>query len=346
MSAAGVIAGLMPLAHAHSFAVLMGMGGVIACVLAARGALTGEPSAGVSKRAEVWRGLRPWVVFFAVASSLAVPQLWWATSGTGMKAENFVGFEFGWGHEKENVLWYWIKNTGPFIPLLVAALAWRVGRPVVPSRLLYFYLPFTLCFVVPNLLRLSPWIWDNIKILYWWWIASAPLVALLLARMWRAGRALRAVAVASLAALTLAGALDVWRTASGAVETELFGRDAVAFAELIRRETPPRSLILHSTAYNDPVFLTGRRTFIGYTGHLWSHGLDYRAREAEMRRIYEGAPDAASLIGHRGIDYVVVGPREREAARSGSGPRLNESFFQRYTKVGEAGEYRLYKTRP
>ena len=93
-------------------------------------------------------------------------------------------------------------------------------------------------------------------------------------------------------------------------------------------------------------FLTGRRTFLGYIGHLWSHGLDYHAREAEMKRIYEGAPDAASLIGHRGIDYVVVGPREREAARSPSGPRLNESFFQRYTKVGEAGEYRLYKTRP
>ena len=163
--------------------------------------------------------------------------------------------------------------------------------------------------------------------------------------MWRAGRALRAVAVVSLLALTLAGALDVWRTASGAVETKLFDLDAVNFAELIKRETPPRSLILHSTAYNDPVFLTGRRTFLGYIGHLWSHGLDYQQRELEMRRVYEGAPDAAAVIERNRIDYVVLGPPEREEARRRGG-RLNESFFQRYTKVGEAGEYRLYKTRP
>jgi hypothetical protein len=56
---------------------------------------------------------------------------------------------------------------------------------LVPKRLLLFYLPFTLCFIIPNFLKMAPWIWDNIKVLYYWWLASAPLVALLLARLWR-----------------------------------------------------------------------------------------------------------------------------------------------------------------
>jgi hypothetical protein len=321
------------------------MGSLVALLLASRRALGGAPAPGGSVWPQEWADLRPWVVFFAVALALAAPQLLWATRGSGMQAENFVGLHFGWEHGKENVVRFWIKNTGLFIPLLLAALLWRGRRPIVPARLLAFYLPFTLCFVVPNLLRLSPWVWDNIKILFWWWIASAPLVALVVARLWRQGVALRAVALGSLVALTLAGALDVWRTASGAVENGVFGRGELEFAEVLKRETPPRSLILHAPTYNDPVYLTGRRTFVGYPGHLWSHGIDYAGREAELKRIYAGGADAAALVEGRGIEYVVVWPPER-ADPAKTAVRVNESFFKRYTKVGEAGGYRLYKTRP
>ena len=114
------------------------------------------------------------------------------------------------------------------------------AREVSRQRLLYFYLPFTLCFFVPNVYRLSPWVWDNIKVIFYWWIASAPLVALVLARLWRRGGALRVAAVVLLAAQTLAGGLDAWRVASGAVARQTYDPRGVAFAELIRRETPPR----------------------------------------------------------------------------------------------------------
>jgi len=104
-------------------------------------------------------------------------------------------------------------------------------------------------------------------------------------------------------------------------------------------------LILHAPTYNDPVYLTGRRTFLGYPGHVWSHGIDYSKREAELKRIYAGSAEAPALIERTGIEYVVVGPLERGELRQ-QGITLNESFFARYKKVGEAGEYRLYKTKP
>ena len=345
MLAAGFVAGLLPLVHAHSFVVMMLMG---ACMALAQGVFVlCSKSEGVEVAAPVWKRVwavwRPWVLFAVAASLLALPQMFFATRDSAVRAGQFFGWEFGWAHGQTNVVWFWFKNTAVFIPLLVVALAWRgVG---LSKRLLFFYLPFLLCFVVPNVYRLSPWVWDNIKVLLYWWVASAPLVALVLVRLWRRGGVWRAAAVVLLLMQTAAGGLDVWRAASGAVERRSFDPAGVEFAEVIKRETSPRSLILHAPTYNDPVYLTGRRTFLGYPGHVWSHGIDYGPREAELKRIYMGTADAPAIIERAGIEYVVVGPLEREEMRK-YGLMLNETFFARYRRVGEAGGYRLYKTKP
>ncbi len=352
MIAAGAAAGLLPLVHAHSFVVLMVTGGLLSLLFADwRGAREGAGGDGLSW-ARLWAGWRPWAAFFAAALVIAVPQMLWATRGSAVRAGQFFGWDFGWdsGYDFtfENVFklaWFWIKNTAVFIPLLVAALLWRGREPLVRARLLYFYLPFTLCFIIPNVYRLSPWVWDNIKVIFYWWVASAPLVALVLARLWRRGGALRVAALVLLAAQTLAGGLDVWRVASGAVERQTYDRAGMAFAEVVRRETPAHALILHAPTYNDPVFLTGRRSFLGYPGHVWSHGLDYAGRESELKRIYSGAAEAAQLLSKNKIEYVVVGPLE-EAEMRKYGLSLGRPFFERYTKVGEAGGHRLYKTSP
>ncbi|MGB8507235.1 MAG: hypothetical protein WCD76_02420, partial [Pyrinomonadaceae bacterium] len=205
MLAAGIVAGMLPLVHAHSFVVMMLMGGCLALIFADwKGANSGS-SAGGFAWSKLFASSRPWVAFFVAACLVAVPQMLWAMNGSAVHAGQFFGREFGWDHGTANVFWFWLKNTGLFIPLLAAALLWRGRASIVPRRLLLFYLPFVLCFVIPNLFKLSPWVWDNIKVLFYWWVASAPLVALLLARLWRGGKAWRACGVAALLVLTLAG---------------------------------------------------------------------------------------------------------------------------------------------
>jgi hypothetical protein len=76
---------------------------------------------------------------------------------------------------------------------------------------------------------------------------------------------------------------------------------------------------------------------MGYPGHIWTHGLEFTEREGEIRRIYAGAPDAYDLIRKLGIQYAVVGPHERNVVA------INEQYFSRFEKIGEVGEYRLYK---
>jgi hypothetical protein len=326
--AAGAISGLLPLVHAHSFVVVMVVGACVALLLGLK----------------QWRA---WAAFFIVAIVIAAPQMWWATHGSSVQAQSFFGWHFGWDNEKENFFWFWFKNTGLLIPLICAALVWRNGKPsggqnLVPRRLLYFYLPFTLCFIIPNLITLAPWVWDNIKVIFYWFIASAPLVALLLARLLRGKLLMRAASVVLLLTLTLAGALDVWSVAAHVEEFRIFDADGVAFAEMVKEKTPMRATILHAPTFDTPIFLTGRRSLMGYPDHIWSHGIKFGDRQREIERIYAGAPDAEALMSKYGVEYVVVGPQEyREMEKQHL--RVNDSFFMPYQLVGETGEYRLYK---
>jgi hypothetical protein len=198
-------------------------------------------------------------------------------------------------------------------------------------------LPFTLCFIVPNLIKLAPWVWDNIKVLYYWWLASSPLVALLLVRLWHRRGIKRVGALALFAVVTFAGALDVASILFRSTEFGVFDAQGVAFAEVIKQNTAPRSLIVHAPVHNHPTFLTGRRSLLGYPGHIWTHGLEYGPRENEIKRIYAGTPDADALLRKYRVSYVVVGPLERNLTP------VNDQFFTRFEKAGEVGDYRLYK---
>jgi hypothetical protein len=318
MIAAGVAAGLLPIVHAHSFVVVMAMAGCLALIQ---------------------RRWREWFTFFLVASAIAIPQLLWSTIHSSVDASSFFAWEFGWDHGEENPFWFWLKNTGLFIPLVLVAILMKGNGYLVPRRLLLFYLPFTLCFIVPNMIKMAPWIWDNIKVLFYWWLASAPLVALLLARLWRQSSPRKLLAVALFVCVTLAGALDVAAIALRSTSYQVFDAAGLRFAEFVKQQTPPRALVIHAPVHNTPVFLTGRRSLMGYPGHIWTHGLQFVRRESEIKRIYLGGLDADQLLQNYGVDYLVVGPQEKVVTP------INNIFLNRFQKVGEVGEYKLYKVR-
>jgi hypothetical protein len=343
MIGAGIVAGLLPLVHAHSFVVVMVVGACIALLQ---------------------RRWRVWIVFGVVASVIALPQMWWSTHNSAVNSSTFFAYEFGWDSGKEtffnfklgsqflqtiprlrttierlpDVIWFWLKNAGLFIPLTVAALLWRDKKQrLVPRRLLLFLLPFSLCFIIPNFLRMAPWIWDNIKVLFYWWLASAPLVALLIARLWKEANWKRPLAIVLFACVTASGALDVAAILLTPVKLQVFDSAGIGFAEMIKQKTEPRALIIHAPVHNHPVFLTGRRSLMGYPGHIWTHGLDFVQRESEIRRVYAGTADAGDILRKYGVAYAVVSPLERNQMT------INFQFFWGLEIVGEVGEYRLYK---
>jgi hypothetical protein len=316
--AAGVLTGLMPLAHAHAFTIALAVAVALAVLF---------PDG------------RGWARSIGVAVVVAIPQVLLIAQGTSLQSRHFVGWQVGWDRGQVGVLRFWWLNLGLFLPALVVALAWRGARPVVEARLLRFYLPLAACFVLPNLVRLSPWIWDNVKFMVWWHVASAVLVALLVARLWRSGGAGRVAAAGLFALLTLSGALDLWRAASDKIVLSIVPPEGTAFAEDIRAATPPRAVVLHAPAYNSEVYLTGRRTVIGYLGHIWSQGLEAGEREKDLLDVYAGSPRAAQVLARYEVDYIVEGPHERALERYD--PRALSGL----PVVAERGPYRLYRVR-
>lgn len=315
MLAAGICAGLLPLIHTHGFLVVLGAGAGLALLFRSLG--------------------RAWVVFFVAALLIALPGVWWLSHGSAIQAGKFIGWQMGWDRDGYNVLWFWFVNTGFFIPLLLGAIL--LQKYSLPRRLAMFYAPFSLCFIIPNLLRLSPWIWDNIKFLFYWYVASVPLVAFVLARLWQRGSRRRWLAGGLLATLTLSGALDILRVITHAAEFQEFTREGIQMASFMNLEVPARARVLHAPVWNSPVFLTGRRSLLGYDGWIWSRGLDTSPREADIHKMYSGGSDALALFHKYGVDYALVGPSELALP-------TNQTFWTGCTRLAQIGVYQLYKT--
>jgi hypothetical protein len=318
MTAAGLFAGLLPLTHAHTFLVVMGVGACLTVLFL-----------------RLWKD---WLRFFVLAAIVALPQVLWLGRAGGVKLESYLAWQPGWDHGDLNPVLFWLLNTGLFIPLLLLGLLWRRPNFRLPKPLLTFYAPFMLCFIVPNLIRLAPSVWDNIKVLIYWYVASAPLVALVLALGLKQKSGWRWLSVTALAAMVLAGALDLLRVVAGETEYREFDREGIAIAKVISQQSSPRARVLHGPTYNTPVFLTGRRSLLGYPGWMWSRGLEYSQRQTEIERVYAGAPDAEELLRRYQVDYALIGPEELRSMH------VSPQFWSRYSRVAQIGQYRLYRT--
>jgi hypothetical protein len=309
LAAAGVITGLMPLVHAHSYVALMASAGILALV---------------------FRRWREWAVFMVIAAALAMPQIILVTAGGQVHVDKFIAWEFGWEKRQNNFVWYWFLNTGLFIPLLVIALV-RLRRKDRLSRdSLLFFIPFILWFIVPNVLKLAPWIWDNIKILYIWFLGSIPFVAALLVEGWQRGRKWRLAVVVLFVSLTLSGALDFYRLFTVMPDQEVYSREDLEFGDLIRMKTAPKSLIMSAPVHNSHVLLTGRRLFVGYPGTLWTHGLSFDGYEEALFSVYQGRPDAEQILKNRKIEYVLLTIKELTWAKD-LHFTINTDFLSRFS---------------
>ncbi|MHB8958632.1 MAG: hypothetical protein ACYDAN_03285 [Candidatus Limnocylindrales bacterium] len=331
---AGLATGALVLGHTHSFIVLLGTSGMLGLLFA-------------EWRDGRWRG---WLVYLAATAVLAAPSALLLVSDSSASAASFLGIVLGWDRGDTDPITFWLLNTGLFMPFLILAILagrvpWGSGRPIVGGRLLRFWLPSLAWFLIPNAVKLAPWIWDNIKVLFYWWVISAPLVAAALAALWR-GRWAGSIPMGRLAAggalvvLLLAGSLDVGRVVSGQTSYGQFDADAVAFADRVREDVPANAVVLAAPTWNAPVFLSGRATLLGYPGWIWAHGIAYADREQDIKAIYAGDPNALSLIRSRGIAYVEVTPLERGALS------VNDSFFSSFPLVAGVGGYRLYRVAP
>ena len=286
---AGILGSLLPLVHSHSFVVL----GFCALLLTV--------SAGGQALLSFARGVIP----------LATPAILFLLMRNSLSTGSFLAWQPGFDGGAVNPLRYWLMNAGLFLPLVILGIA--VARKV--DVRVSVASPFVTLFVLANLFRLSPWIWDNMKFLAPAHAGLAPFAALALGRAWRHGFAGKSAATLGLIVAALSGALEVSKVLFAGGEFSIFDNTGIAFAEKVRNATPPDTTILTAPTHNHPVLLSGRREFLGYEGHLWSQGLDYKARQSVAESIFRGT-QLPALGGHPvRIDAIAVTPAETALMR-------------------------------
>ena len=106
--AIGVLAGTLPLIHLHSLIVLF----IVSAFLF---------FFSLDK-------YREWIAFGVGVCVIAIPELVFAMSGTSNRTSEFFGWHFGWDKGNENVILFYIKSLGFFIPILIASLIFTKQR--------------------------------------------------------------------------------------------------------------------------------------------------------------------------------------------------------------------------
>jgi hypothetical protein len=290
MIVAGVLAGLLPLFHTHTY---IGVGLVSVGLFALR-------------------PRREWLAFWTPAVLLAAPQLIpLSQRGAG---SGIVHLFFGWlGHDESFFPLYLLRNLG--LPLLLAIPAWWAA----PRLWRKFYLAFLLPFAVTFLVVVSPNLYDNGKLIYYWHALNSVLVAMWLVNLATVHR--QRVLASVLAILCVATALIVFRSET-ATSVRIFTDEELSAAGFARDHTAPHSLFLTAPTLRQPVLsFAGRAVLSSATAWLWSHGYEFREREADVRRIYAGAQDAFDLLRYYHVDYIYFGDAER------SDLKVDAAFF-------------------
>jgi hypothetical protein len=313
---AGGLTGLLPLFHVHSLVVL---GIVTAC----------------------WALLFPrpaWLGFFSVTLLLAVPRLLMAVPGDpGAPPEHqYPRWLIGWMSGTDFAPWFWLKNTGLFWPLLLTAL---LSPLALRGRARLLIAPFSLVFLAANLVKFQPWDWDNTKLLVFWYLASGVAVGAVLVRLARA-HLLGGIAAAVLwLSLVASGVLSLMQFLPPQGPAYVwFSNEEVQLAAQVRRQTPPRAVFVTGQEPTNPIAdLAGRPVLMSYPGWLWSYGINYAQREADIARIYHGGPEAIGLLHRYHADYILIGPAERAAFQPNA-----DYFNAQFRLVLRTANYEIY----
>ncbi|MCX7924023.1 MAG: hypothetical protein N3B21_18715 [Clostridia bacterium] len=290
---AGIVSGLMPMVHTHSF---LAMGIISAAWFAVY----------FFQQQNKKEYILNWLDFGIPALLLSLPQLfyWTFPQSTG---GDFVKLHFDWANEGDIWSWFWIKNVGlVFILLFPALLAARRKELSVYSGAL-------LIFIIAEFVLFQPNTYDNNKLFYIWYIFTVILVSDFLWKVYKSMEGIRAkwsILVIALIFCTFSGALTVGREVKSSYM--LFGPNEVEAAKFIKSNTPKDAMFITSDNHNNAVSsLTGRNVLSGTPIFLHFHGVGYQERAQDVEAMYKNPESFKTLSVKHNIDYVYFSSYEK-----------------------------------
>ena len=299
-----VLAGGLPMIHTHSFLALgLCSAGVMAYTL-----IESRGGARVAL-------LKRFLCYGAGTVALALPQLLTWTFRQSLSSTDFLRLWVNWvntadgtpGTAKDLYLWFYVKNIGlPLLLLLPALLEKNRGARLLACGAFLIFIP-------AELIRFQTNVYDNNKLFYVWYMLCAVIEADYAAALYARLRGMRGRAVLAAVFLFVSLTGGVLTCAREAVSCYCaFDRDSVDVSEWVKGNTAQDDLFLTGTQHLNPVSsLAGRHIVCGPDLWLYYHGYDTGERQADIARFYVSPLDTLSVLDKYSVDYVMVGEYEK-----------------------------------
>jgi hypothetical protein len=234
-------------------------------------------------------------LYFLVPSLFALPFIFSGGGSFNFSVSSLFVVQFA-----QNPFIYYFLNLGvPFILAIVSFI--KPGHE-------YLKLTFLLLFFIPNVLLLTPWVWDMYKFFIFAWVPIAVLSGVVLAKVrWRV--VVVALVLVSVLTSTSVVIYNVGTNYSGASWSEF---DVGLW---IRDNTPQNSVFLtYYGIHEPPTMIGGRLRVSSYVYWPYGHGepLDQvNQRERQIDEAYTGdQSQLAAVIEQYDVSYVYVGNEE------------------------------------
>ena len=244
--------------------------------------------------------------------------------------------------QEMNLFWFWIFNTGLFLPLSAFGIYFARKR----KELWAFALAGSLLFGVALFFNIQPYYYDNLKLFTYSFFFLCPFVGIALDEIARLKKLPKYVGMAL--ALILLGfqitsaTLDLESFRNGLQNTLFFSKSEFELAEKFKElRVSASSIVLIDPKHNHWVpCLTGNPVAMGYEGWLWSWGVNYATRKVEIAEILLGRPRALEMVKNLAISYIVVQAQEQIENQA-----INFSFLDaNFKKIFAGSGWTIYSS--
>lgn len=255
-----------------------------------------------------------WFFFFLLSLFFSLPFFYYfsnLTSNGQNFLRNFLSYYPGWlsGAYKDHVLVFYLKNFGFILIFYFLSLLYFDKFSPFLKRL---FLAGLFIFIVSNLFTFAPRIFDNNKILFYFWVIACLFTALFLKEFFAEKKSLfyRYHIFAFIILILLPGFSDLFLGFFHVKYNNFCYRDIFPeirkLGDFIKENVPKDAYVLSSGNIDDvALFYAGRGIYVGYSSYLWSHGVsEWSDREDEVRRILKSGD--INALKNKGIFYMVL----------------------------------------
>ena len=248
------------------------------------------------------------------------------------RAGSFFEWHLGWTQNVDEFampfFFFWFVNFGLFLLLAIVLVGivareewrkWKAGDREISTDALYLAAA-CLIFLFACSVKSAPWAWDNIKLIIWAYFLTLPVLWNRLIRSWplpvRAGACFL---------LFFSGFVNLFGgLAAGRPGLEFANRFETDVVASVTRSLPVEARFAAFPTYNHTLLLNGRKLVCGYTGHLWTQGIDYAPVEAKLTSLMSGQDNWLELAHELRVRYLFWGSQEKANYSTSSRPWENK----------------------